>query len=63
MGNKNGGLFGLGKKQSRILLVGLDSAGKTTILYRLKLKDLVNTVPTMGFNVETITYKKLSLTV
>jgi len=47
------------KKDTRILMVGLDSAGKTTILYRLKLGDVVTTLPTVGFNVETIVYKKV----
>ncbi|OCF37987.1 ADP-ribosylation factor [Kwoniella heveanensis CBS 569] len=45
------GLFG--KKEMRILMVGLDAAGKTTILYKLKL----------GFNVETVEYKNISFTV
>jgi hypothetical protein len=35
-------------KDRRILMVGLDAAGKTTILYKLKLGDLVNTIPTIG---------------
>ena len=38
----------------RILMVGLDAAGKTTILYKLKLGDVVTTIPTIGFNVETV---------
>ncbi|KAG9337071.1 hypothetical protein JZ751_029839 [Albula glossodonta] len=29
-----------GKKQMRILMVGLDAAGKTTILYKLKLGEI-----------------------
>jgi len=37
----------------RVLLLGLDSAGKTTILYRLMGRDDA-TVPTIGFNVETV---------
>eukprot|EP00026_Physarum_polycephalum_P019069 Phypoly_transcript_20906.p1 GENE.Phypoly_transcript_20906~~Phypoly_transcript_20906.p1 ORF type:complete len:180 (+),score=25.27 Phypoly_transcript_20906:66-605(+) len=49
-------------KQCRILLLGLDAAGKTTILYKFKLGDVVTTIPTIGFNVETIEYKKLSMT-
>ncbi|KAK0063677.1 ADP-ribosylation factor 1 [Biomphalaria pfeifferi] len=49
-------------KDVRIILLGLDSAGKTTILYRLKLDDLVTTIPTIGFNVESIQYKDLHLT-
>jgi ADP-ribosylation factor protein 1 len=36
----------------RILMVGLDAAGKTTILYKLKLGEIVTTIPTIGFNVE-----------
>ena len=38
----------------RILLLGLDNAGKTTILYKLKLNENVVTIPTIGFNVETV---------
>lgn len=30
------------------LLVGLDAAGKTTILYKLKLGEIVTTIPTIG---------------
>merc|ERR1712154_246617 len=52
-----------GKKESRILMIGLDAAGKTTILYKLKLGDVVTTIPTIGFNVETLGYKNLSFTV
>ncbi|XP_056604522.1 ADP-ribosylation factor 4-like [Triplophysa dalaica] len=52
-----------GKKQMRILMVGLDAAGKTTILYKLKLGEIVTTIPTIGFNVETIEYKNISFTV
>eukprot|EP00002_Diphylleia_rotans_P020879 TRINITY_DN405_c0_g3_i2.p2 TRINITY_DN405_c0_g3~~TRINITY_DN405_c0_g3_i2.p2 ORF type:complete len:189 (-),score=39.54 TRINITY_DN405_c0_g3_i2:262-756(-) len=47
----------------RILMVGLDAAGKTTILYKLKLGEIVTTIPTIGFNVETVEYKKISFTV
>ena len=35
-------------------MVGLDAAGKTTILYKLKLGEVVTTIPTIGFNVETV---------
>lgn len=37
-----------GNKQVRILMVGLDAAGKTTILYKLKLGEIVTTIPTIG---------------
>ena len=48
-----------GKKDLRILMVGLDAAGKTTILYKLKLGEIVTTIPTIGFNVETVEYKNI----
>merc|ERR1719376_1767959 len=51
------------KTPSRILMVGLDNAGKTTILYKLKLGEVVTTLPTIGFNVETVEYKNISFTV
>ncbi|KAB5537146.1 hypothetical protein PHYPO_G00115520 [Pangasianodon hypophthalmus] len=51
------------KKQMRLLMVGLDAAGKTTVLYKLKLGEVVTTIPTIGFNVETVEYKNISFTV
>merc|ERR1711968_407039 len=53
----------VGKQEVRILMVGLDAAGKTTILYKLKLGEIVTTIPTIGFNVETVEYKNISFTV
>merc|ERR1739842_136036 len=53
----------LGSKEMRILMVGLDAAGKTTILYKLKLGEVVTTIPTVGFNVESMGYKNISFTV
>ena len=47
----------------RILMIGLDNAGKTTVLYKLKLGEVVTTIPTIGFNVETVEYKNVSFTV
>ena len=44
-------------------MLGLDAAGKTTILYKLKLGQHVNTIPTVGFNVETVTYKNVKFNV
>jgi len=52
-----------GRSEMRILMVGLDAAGKTTILYKLKLGEIVTTIPTIGFNVETVEYKNISFTV
>ncbi|CDO64640.1 ADP-ribosylation factor [Plasmodium reichenowi] len=51
------------KKDVRILMVGLDAAGKTTILYKVKLGEVVTTIPTIGFNVETVEFRNISFTV
>lgn len=51
------------KKEIRILILGLDGAGKTTLLYRLKIGEVVTTIPTIGFNVESVTYKNLNFNV
>ncbi|KRY65312.1 DNA repair and recombination protein RAD54B [Trichinella pseudospiralis] len=52
-----------GHKEMRALMLGLDAAGKTTILYKLKLGQSVTTIPTVGFNVETVTYKNVKFNV
>ena len=44
-------------------MVGLDGAGKTTVLYQLEMSELVKTIPTIGFNVETLDYKGLTFTI
>merc|ERR1711970_543540 len=49
--------------EMRILMLGLDAAGKTTVLYKLKLGEVVTTIPTVGFNVETVEYKSISFNV
>ena len=53
----------LGTKEMRILILGLDGAGKTTILYRLQVGEVVTTIPTIGFNVEQVVYKNLKFQV
>ena len=53
----------LGSPEYRVLIMGLDASGKTTILYRLKLNELVTTIPTIGFNVETLIHNSVSLTI
>ncbi|XP_057584120.1 ADP-ribosylation factor 1-like isoform X3 [Hippopotamus amphibius kiboko] len=52
MGNIFANLFKglLGKKEMRLLMVGPDAPGKTTILYKLKLGEIVTTIPTIGFS-------------
>jgi len=43
-------------------MLGLDAAGRTTMLYKLKLGECITAIPTIGFNVETIEYKNNSFT-
>ncbi|KAL6762000.1 ARF-like small GTPase [Haematococcus lacustris] len=52
-----------GDREARILVLGLDNAGKTTILYRLQVGEVVSTIPTIGFNVETVSYKNIKFQV
>ncbi len=55
------GLFG--SEQIRLIIIGLDNAGKTTILYKLHKDEVIQAVPTVGFNVESVTYKNLKFQV
>lgn len=41
-------------KEFRIIMCGLDGAGKTALLYRMKTNELGQTFPTIGFNCETV---------
>ncbi|GLJ29109.1 hypothetical protein SUGI_0573910 [Cryptomeria japonica] len=50
-------------KGLRILMVGLDASGKSTILYNLKLGEVIRTIPTVGFNSETVKHKNVELVV
>mmetsp|Transcript_19331 Transcript_19331/g.28579 ORF Transcript_19331/g.28579 Transcript_19331/m.28579 type:complete len:185 (-) Transcript_19331:85-639(-) len=54
-----------GSKEVRILILGLDNAGKTTILYRLQNEsdEEIQTIPTIGFNVEMLQYKNIKFQV
>ena len=54
-------MFGWSSKDIRVLMLGLDAAGKTTLLYKLKLGEVVTSIPTVGFNVEEVTFKKLNM--
>lgn len=51
-----------GRKEAKILVLGVDNAGKTTLLVHLKIGELVHTKPTIGFNVETLEYRNIKLT-
>ncbi len=46
------------QQKAKVLIVGLDDAGKTSLLYRLRMGEVIATIPTVGFNVEEITLKK-----
>jgi len=50
-------------KKLKILMIGLDGAGKSSILGKLHLNEVISTIPTIGFNVETVTYKNTTFTV
>uniref|UniRef100_A0A8D0B031 ADP-ribosylation factor-like protein 14 n=1 Tax=Salvator merianae TaxID=96440 RepID=A0A8D0B031_SALMN len=51
-------------KRAQISMLGLDSAGKSTLLYKLKFNDVFLTSPTIGFNVEMIeTRENIALTI
>jgi small GTP-binding protein len=51
------------KQELRALMLGLDAAGKTTILYKLKLGEYVTSVPTIGFNVEQVEFQKVKFAI
>lgn len=44
-------------------MLGLDNAGKITILYKLKMEEPSHIIPTIGFNIETIDYKNFNFTI
>ena len=48
------GLCGCSKRKYKCLLLGKDGSGKTTFLYKMRLNEILQTIPTIGFNVETI---------
>ncbi|CAN1269153.1 ADP-ribosylation factor [Linum perenne] len=52
-----------GNTEMRVVMLGLDAAGKTTILYKLHIGEVLSTVPTIGFNVEKVQYKNVMFTV
>lgn len=65
MGNYIQKLFSsfVGKREVRVVMVGLDGAGKTTVLFQLKLGEIVTTIPTIGFNVETLEFMNVKFNV
>lgn len=51
------------EKEMRILILGLDNAGKTTILKAINGEDITKIAPTLGFNIKTLHYKGFKLNV
>eukprot|EP00211_Chloroparvula_japonica_P008440 CAMPEP_0119136478 /NCGR_PEP_ID=MMETSP1310-20130426/21492_1 /TAXON_ID=464262 /ORGANISM="Genus nov. species nov., Strain RCC2339" /LENGTH=167 /DNA_ID=CAMNT_0007127465 /DNA_START=81 /DNA_END=581 /DNA_ORIENTATION=+ len=49
-----GGVLSSRSPPKPVLMIGVDGAGKTSILYKLQLGEVVTTIPTIGFSVETI---------
>jgi len=47
----------------KIVILGLNNAGKTTILYRLHLGHVITTQPTIGSNVEEVTHNNINFQV
>ncbi|XP_033222143.1 ADP-ribosylation factor-like protein 5B [Belonocnema kinseyi] len=48
-----------GNEEHKIVMVGLDNAGKTTILYQFLMNEVVHTSPTIGSNVEEVVWKNI----
>jgi len=48
-----------GNEEHKLCLVGLDNAGKTTILYQFLMNEVVHTSPTIGSNVEEVVWNNL----
>ena len=53
-------IFKIKNKEIKLIILGLDGAGKTTALNKLKMNDIDLTIPTMGFNFESLKYKGLN---
>lgn len=53
--------LGQGDMQFKIIIVGMNNAGKTTILYKLALDEVIVTEPTIGSNVEEVSHQNLKL--
>merc|ERR1712061_569175 len=51
------------EKEARILMLGLDNAGKTTILKKLSEEDISHIMPTQGFNIKSLVHEGFKLNV
>mmetsp|Transcript_19497 Transcript_19497/g.19603 ORF Transcript_19497/g.19603 Transcript_19497/m.19603 type:complete len:100 (+) Transcript_19497:90-389(+) len=48
-------------QEARVLVLGLDRSGKTTILTKLSNENIRNVLPTLGYNILTITHENLKI--
>ncbi|XP_014666140.1 PREDICTED: ADP-ribosylation factor-like protein 5B [Priapulus caudatus] len=48
-----------GSEEHKVILIGLDNAGKTTLLYQFLMNEVVHTSPTIGSNVEEVTWRNI----
>ena len=53
----------MGEREARLVMLGLDGAGKSTILLKSKFGETPNTIPTIGFNVEEVKFGKVSFNI
>lgn len=51
------------EKEARILMLGLDNGGKTTILKRMSEEDITHIMPTQGFNIKSLVQEGFKLNV
>ncbi len=51
------------EREVRILMLGLDNAGKTTVVKKFNAEDVDTISPTLGFNIKTLEYKQFKLNI
>ena len=51
------------EREMRVLILGLDNAGKTTILKKFNGEDTNEISPTLGFNIKTLEFEEYKLKV
>ena len=51
------------QQEMRLVIVGLDAAGKTTIMFKMQLDEYVKVAPTVGFNTEDVKIKNVNIKV
>jgi len=57
------GCAGSSMLEQRVTMIGLDAAGKTTVLYQLHKGERIDTEPTLGFNVEIVEHDGVRMTI